>query len=81
MGESHPIAEIIMKDTSFGIKEWKPQQYFPSILLHQNGSGQDLDLGFSVSYGIFKKYNGEILIKNLEGTGCELITLPVNENK
>ena len=38
----------------------------------KKGSDANLGLGLSVSYGIVKKYKGNIAVKNLKGSGCEI---------
>lgn len=76
------LANIIIRDTGPGIKEENLNNIFLPFYSTKKGSSQNLGLGLSVSYGIIKKYNGEIQIKNLKNTGCEfMITLPIHENK
>ena len=68
---------ITIKDTGCGIQEDNPNNIFLPFYSTKKRGGSNLGLGLSVSYGIIKKYNGEIQVKNIKDSGCEFnITLP-----
>ncbi len=68
---------ISVSDTGPGIKDKNPTNVFLPFYSTKSRSGENLGLGLSISYGIVKKYNGDISVKNLKDSGCEfIITLP-----
>lgn len=75
--DGRPFACIIFKDDGIGIDDENPDNVFLPFYSTKKGNDANLGLGLSVSYGIVKKYNGNISVKNLKGSGCEFtITLP-----
>ena len=75
--DGRPFACIVFKDDGIGIDDENPDNIFLPFYSTKKGNDANLGLGLSVSYGIVKKYKGNISVKNLKGTGCEFtITLP-----
>jgi len=75
--DGRPFACIVFKDDGIGIEDENPDNIFLPFYSTKKGNDANLGLGLSVSYGIVKKYKGNISVKNLEGSGCEFtITLP-----
>jgi signal transduction histidine kinase len=75
--EGRPYACIVFKDDGIGIEDENPDNIFLPFYSTKKGNDANLGLGLSVSYGIVKKYKGNISVKNLKGSGCEFtITLP-----
>jgi signal transduction histidine kinase/ABC-type branched-subunit amino acid transport system ATPase component len=75
--DGKPFACIVFKDDGIGIEDENPDNIFLPFYSTKKGNDANLGLGLSVSYGIVKKYKGNISVKNLEGSGCEFtITLP-----
>ena len=70
--------QMTFKDTGPGICDENPSNVFLPFYSTKKGQENNLGLGLSVSYGIIKKYNGTILVQNIEdGAGCQvIITLP-----
>ncbi|MEW5815996.1 MAG: ATP-binding protein, partial [Spirochaetota bacterium] len=72
---------ITFRDTGSGIKGNNPGDIFLPFYTTKKASRENLGLGLSVSYGIIKKYNGNISVKNLEGSGCQFkITIPLKSH-
>ena len=68
---------ITIEDTGPGIGEENPENIFLPFYSTKKGSGENVGLGLSVSYGIVKKYNGTIDVVNLQERGCRFtIRLP-----
>ncbi len=71
------FVNITIRDTGRGIGDENPNNIFLPFYSTKKGRSNNLGLGLSVSYGIIKKYNGNISVKNLKDAGCEFtITLP-----
>ena len=69
--------QMIFKDTGPGICDDNPNNVFLPFYSTKKGQEHNLGLGLSVSYGIIKKYNGTISVKNIDESGCQfVITLP-----
>ena len=69
--------EITVRDTGCGIRDQDIKEIFVPFYSTKHGSSTNLGLGLSVSYGIIRKYNGTIDVKNLPGGGCQFsIILP-----
>ena len=72
-----PFACITFEDKGIGIEDENPDNIFLPFYSTKKGNDANLGLGLSVSYGIIKKYKGNISVKNLKGAGCKFtITLP-----
>jgi signal transduction histidine kinase/ABC-type branched-subunit amino acid transport system ATPase component len=70
---------ISVSDTGPGIKDTNPTNVFLPFYSTKNRGSDNLGLGLSISYGIIKKYNGDITVKNRKDSGCMfVITLPVH---
>lgn len=68
------FAQMTFQDTGPGIGDENPNNIF--LPFYSTKKGQDnLGLGLSVSYGIVKKYNGSISVKNLDNAGCQFVML------
>ena len=68
---------ITIEDTGPGIGDENPENIFLPFYSTKKGSGENVGLGLSVSYGIVKKYNGTIDVENLQERGCRFtIKLP-----
>jgi signal transduction histidine kinase len=75
--DDRPFACIVFKDDGIGIEDENPDNIFLPFYSTKKGNDANLGLGLSVSYGIVKKYKGNISVKNLKVSGCEFtITLP-----
>jgi signal transduction histidine kinase/ABC-type multidrug transport system ATPase subunit len=71
------LVQIIFKDTGPGICDENPNNIFLPFYSTKKGVENNLGLGLSVSYGIIKKYNGTILVQNIDESGCQfIITIP-----
>ena len=78
-GAASPRAEMTLQDTGTGISLEKPGDVFLPFY-STKGQRDHLGLGLSISYGIIKKYNGEISVSNLS-KGCMFrITLPLAQD-
>ena len=76
--DGKPFACIVFKDDGIGIDDENQDNIFLPFYSTKKGTGVNLGLGLSVSYGIITKYKGNITVKNLKTSGCEFtITLPV----
>lgn len=75
--DTDPLACIVFRDNGIGIEDENTDNIFLPFYSTKKGSDLNLGLGLSVSYGILKKYNGNISVKNLHDQGCEFtITIP-----
>ncbi|MBN2736526.1 MAG: ATP-binding cassette domain-containing protein [Spirochaetales bacterium] len=69
---------LIFSDTGTGINAKDPNNIFLPFYSTKNKGGSNLGLGLSVSYGIIKKFKGQISVRNRKSGGCEFkISLPV----
>jgi PAS domain S-box-containing protein len=79
--DNSKLINIIIEDTGRGINDNNPNNIFLPFYSTKKGRGNNLGLGLSVSYGIIKKYNGDISVTNLKSSGCEFtISLPCEIN-
>ncbi len=70
-------AEIAFEDTGVGIQAKNIYDVFLPFFSTKN-QHHHMGLGLSISYGIIKKYHGEISVTNLPERGCRFsITLPL----
>ena len=75
--DSEDQACIVFRDNGIGIEDENPDNIFLPFYSTKKGSDMNLGLGLSVSYGILKKYKGNISVRNHPDSGCEFtITLP-----
>ena len=70
-GADSSLVEIIFQDTGTGIKRHNLNDVFLPFYSTKKEMHGNLGLGLSVSYGIIKKYDGSIAVRNLDGCGCE----------
>ena len=74
---SSNFVQMTFEDTGCGINDENPNNIFLPFYSTKKGAENNLGLGLSVSYGIIKKYNGTISVKNIALAGCQfLITIP-----
>lgn len=64
---------FLVRDTGIGIPEEDINDIFLPFYSSKQNNGSGKGLGLSVSYGIIKKYNGTITVRNLDEGGCEFI--------
>ncbi len=71
-------ATIEFTDTGTGIQSENLNNVFIPFYSTHKGKGDNVGLGLSICYGIIKRHDGTISVKNLEESGCQfLITLPI----
>ena len=71
------FVRMIFHDTGPGICDENLNNIFLPFYSTKKDSEHNLGLGLSVSYSIIKKYNGTIMVQNIDGAGCQfVITLP-----
>lgn len=70
-GEGSEWVQITFVDNGPGIRVDNPDDIFLPFYSTKKENNSNLGLGLSVSYGIIKKYSGEIQVRNGEGLGCE----------
>jgi PAS domain S-box-containing protein len=76
------LVEITFQDTGGGIKRYNLNDIFLPFYSTKKDRYGNLGLGLSVSYGIVKKYDGNIAVRNLNGCGCEFsLRFPQNPGK
>ncbi len=74
--------EMKFHDTGCGIKKRNIHDIFLPFYSTKKEKFGNLGLGLSVSYGIVKKYNGTIAVRNLNDSGCEFtIRIPQHQNE
>jgi len=74
---SHAEVEILFQDSGHGIDDIHIHDIFLPFYSTKSGETYNLGLGLSVSYGIIKKYSGQIEAYNNPEGGCSFkITLP-----
>lgn len=71
------FVEIVIEDSGTGIDEDLIKNIFLPFYSNKHTGKQNQGLGLYISYSIVKKYNGNIIVKNMNN-GCRFsITLPV----
>lgn len=80
--EKNAKISLRLSDTGTGIPEEDIDDIFLPFFTSKQGNGLSQGLGLSVSYGIIKKYQGDILVRNKEEGGCEfIIQIPAYQRK
>jgi signal transduction histidine kinase/ABC-type branched-subunit amino acid transport system ATPase component len=75
-----PCAAIVFTDTGPGIQETNLNNVFIPFYSTRKGKGDNVGLGLSICYGIVKRHNGSMNVRNTEKTGCQFtIRLPLQE--
>ncbi len=75
-GRGDRYVEIIVQDTGTGIPRESVSDVFLPFFTTKS-SQKHMGLGLSISYGIIRKYKGEISVSNLPERGCRFrITIP-----
>jgi signal transduction histidine kinase/ABC-type branched-subunit amino acid transport system ATPase component len=70
--------EVTFHDTGKGIQDDEIKNIFLPFYSTKAGKKDNLGLGLSVSYGIIKKYKGEISVQKIKHSGTEfLVRLPL----
>jgi signal transduction histidine kinase len=73
-------AAIEFTDTGTGIQSENLNNVFIPFYSTHKGKGDNVGLGLSICYGIIKRHDGTINVKNLEDSGCQFtITLPLTK--
>ncbi len=74
-------AIIKIRDNGPGITAENPEQIFLPFYSTKKHDSNNLGLGIPMSYGIIKKYKGELTFQNLPDGGCEfIVSMPVAES-
>jgi len=78
-----PAVIVRVRDSGPGIAHENPNDVFLPFYSTKRGEDlQHMGLGLSVTYGIIKKYDGEISVENLQTAGCEFtISLPLKRRR
>ena len=73
---------LLIRDNGPGISERDGESIFlPFYSTKKENTGSNMGLGLPMSYGIIRKYKGEMQFRNLERGGCEFkITIPILES-
>jgi signal transduction histidine kinase/ABC-type branched-subunit amino acid transport system ATPase component len=70
-------AVMRIRDNGPGVTPDIAEQVFLPFFSTKKNEGNNMGLGLPMSYGIVKKYNGDLTFRNLNDHGCEFImTLP-----
>jgi signal transduction histidine kinase/ABC-type branched-subunit amino acid transport system ATPase component len=73
----HPCASILFTDTGPGIPDEHLGNIFMPFYSTRKGKGDHIGLGLSICYGIIKRHEGTMSVRNLERRGCQFtIRLP-----
>ncbi|MGA2640745.1 MAG: ATP-binding cassette domain-containing protein [Spirochaetia bacterium] len=73
-----PCATIEFADTGPGIQSANLNDAFIPFYSTRKGKGDNIGLGLSICYGIIKRHEGFMRVKNLEHSGCQFsIELPL----
>ncbi|MGA2613717.1 MAG: ATP-binding protein [Spirochaetia bacterium] len=72
-----PCASIVFTDTGPGISDEHLGNIFVPFYSTRKGKGDHIGLGLSICYGIVKRHEGTMSVRNLEHRGCQFtIRLP-----
>jgi len=73
-----PCAWIVFSDTGPGIPDANLTNVFIPFYSTRKGKGDHVGLGLSICYGIIKRHDGSMSVRNLERAGCRFtIRLPL----
>jgi signal transduction histidine kinase/ABC-type branched-subunit amino acid transport system ATPase component len=76
--QGRPCAKIEFTDTGPGIQSANLNDAFIPFYSTRKGKGDNIGLGLSICYGIIKRHEGFMRVKNLERSGCQFsIELPL----
>ena len=76
--KGRPCATIEFNDTGPGIQGANLNNVFIPFYSTRKGKGDNVGLGLSICYGIIKRHDGFMRVKNIEHSGCQFtITLPL----
>jgi len=76
--QGRPCAAIVFTDTGPGIPETNLTNVFIPFYSTGKGKGNNVGLGLSICYGIVKRHNGSMNVRNTDKSGCEFtIRLPI----
>ena len=77
-----PCASIVFTDTGPGIPDANLANIFMPFYSTRKGRGDHIGLGLSICYGIIKRHEGTMTVRNLERHGCQFtIRLPVTRER
>jgi signal transduction histidine kinase len=75
--QGRPCASIVFTDTGPGIPDEHLGNIFMPFYSTHKGRADHVGLGLSICYGIIKRHEGSMSVRNLERRGCQFtITLP-----
>ena len=75
--QGRPCAKIEFTDTGPGIQSANLNDVFIPFYSTRKGKGDNIGLGLSICYGIIKRHEGFMRVRNLEHSGCQFsIELP-----
>ena len=78
-GQGRPCARIVFTDTGPGIPDASLGNVFVPFYSTRKGKGDNVGLGLSICYGIVKRHDGTMSVRNLERSGCRFtIQLPIS---
>jgi signal transduction histidine kinase len=76
--KGRPCATIEFTDTGPGIQSANLNNVFIPFYSTRKGKGDNVGLGLSICYGIIKRHDGFMRVRNLERAGCQFtIKLPL----
>jgi signal transduction histidine kinase len=79
--ESKRVAQIEFTDNGYGIDQENLRKIFEPFYTTKK-PGEGTGLGLSVSYGIIRDHNGEILVESETGKGTTFrVVIPVTEKQ
>ncbi len=77
--QGRPCAVIEFTDTGPGIQDANLNNVFVPFYSTRKGKGDNVGLGLSICYGIVRRHDGTMDVRNLERAGCRFtIRLPIS---
>ena len=70
-----PCAAIVFTDSGPGIPDANLHNVFIPFYSTRKGKGDNVGLGLSICYGIVKRHDGTMNVRNLEKSGCQFTIL------
>ncbi|MGA2378837.1 MAG: ATP-binding protein [Spirochaetia bacterium] len=70
-----PCAAIVFTDSGPGIPDANLHNVFIPFYSTRKGKGDNVGLGLSICYGIVKRHDGTMNVRNLEQSGCQFTIL------
>ena len=79
--QGRQCAAIVFTDSGPGIPDANLHNVFIPFYSTRKGKGDNVGLGLSICYGIVKRHDGTMNVRNLEQSGCQFtILLPFQVN-